>query len=125
MNEVKKAVVVDDDLKVTVLLEKVLSEQGFQVFTTHDGKKALALVESEKPDVLITDILIPGMDGISLCQTIKSDPMLEDIVVIVMTGIYKQASFKAEMKCKPDGFIEKPLDVKQLKSLVLEKLGIE
>ena len=59
----KKAVVVDDDEKVITLIEKTLIRNGFQVFSAHEGQKALELVRREKPQVLITDILQPGLDG--------------------------------------------------------------
>jgi len=124
MSEMKKVVVVDDDRKIIILLEKALTEKGFQVFSAVEGTKALELVKKERPALLISDILQPGIDGISLCQEVKQDPELGDIAVILMTGVYKQASFKTEMNCKPDAFIEKPLDINQLKAMILEELGI-
>lgn len=119
MIESKKVVVVDDDAKVIMLVEKVLTQLGFQVLSASDGNKALELVQKEKPVLLISDILQPGIDGIGLCQGIKEDPQLEAIKVILMSGVYKQASLKREiMGCTPDAYIEKPLEVQQLKDLV-------
>jgi CheY-like chemotaxis protein len=118
MGNEKKAVIVDDDPKVIMLIEKVLIPLGFQVFSAAEGKKALELVKEEKPNLLISDILQPGIDGISLCRLVKSDPESWDIKVILMTGVYKQASFKTQMDCAPDAFIEKPLEVAALTDLV-------
>jgi DNA-binding response OmpR family regulator len=118
MNRLKKVVVVDDDLKVTTLVEKVLTENGFQVFTAAEGKRALELVESEKPDVLVTDILQPGHDGVSLCNLIKKDATLSHIKVIIISGVYNEANFKLLTNCTPDGFIAKPLDAGKLIDLV-------
>ncbi|UCH93568.1 MAG: response regulator [Candidatus Aminicenantes bacterium] len=122
MSESKKIVVVDDDLKVTILVKKKLTEKGFQVFSTNDGTKALELVENEKPDVLVTDILQPGLDGVSLCNSIKNHPTLGDTKVIIISGVYNEANFRLQMDCQPDGFVEKPIDVNQLGDVVMEKI---
>jgi CheY-like chemotaxis protein len=119
MTNDKKIVVVDDDAKVIILVEKVLTELGFRVFSAGEGKKALELVKQEKPALLISDILQPGIDGIGLCQAIKEDPQLEDIKVILMSGVYKGTSLKREiMGAAPDAFIDKPLEIQALKDLV-------
>ena len=118
----KKAVVVDDDEKVITLLEKALIRNGFQVFSALEGQKALDLVRREKPQVVITDILQPGLDGSQLCSTIKNDPELGDIKVIIITGIYTEANFKHQMDCRYDAFIEKPIDMNTLSAVVMEKV---
>jgi CheY-like chemotaxis protein len=119
MTNDKKIVVVDDDAKVIILVEKVLTELGFRVFSAGEGKKALELVKQEKPALLISDILQPGIDGIGLCQAIKEDPQLEDIKVILMSGVYKGTSLKREiMGAAPDAFMDKPLEIQALKDLV-------
>jgi len=119
MSNDRTIVAVDDDAKVIMLVEKVLTDLGFRVLSAGEGKKALELVKKEKPVLLISDILQPGIDGIGLCQAIKEDPQLEAIKVILMSGVYKQASLKREiLGCTPDDFIEKPLAVQQLKDLV-------
>jgi sigma-B regulation protein RsbU (phosphoserine phosphatase) len=123
MSEGKKIVVVDDDLKVTMLVEKALTERGFRVFSTNEGRKALELVEMEKPDVLITDILQPGLDGVSLCNSIKNDPKFSNTRIIIISGVYNEANFRLQMDCRPDGFIEKPIDINQLADVVMEKLN--
>jgi YesN/AraC family two-component response regulator len=91
--------------------------------STDNGKRALDWVKNERPVLLISDILQPGIDGVGLCQSIKEDPQLQDIKVILMSGVYKQTSFKREIVgAAPDGFIEKPLEVQQLENLVEKTL---
>ncbi|NIM18399.1 MAG: response regulator [Candidatus Aminicenantes bacterium] len=119
----KKVVVVDDDEKVIALIEKALIRNGFQVFSALEGQKALELVRKEKPQVLITDILLPGIDGVELCKAVKDDPETSDIKVILITGVYNEASFRLEMNCRADGFIEKPIDIKEFCRLVNEKMN--
>lgn len=123
MSNGKKVVVVDDDIKVIMLVETALTQMGFQVFSADEGKKALELVKKEKPAVLIADILMPGMDGVALCKAVKDDPETGDIKVILITGVYNQASFKLEMNCRADGFIEKPVDIEEFSRLVNETVN--
>jgi two-component system alkaline phosphatase synthesis response regulator PhoP len=123
MLHTKKVVVVDDDEKVITLIEKILIKNGFQVFSALEGQKALELVRREKPDILITDILLPGIDGVELCKAVKHNPETTDIKVILITGVYNQASFQLEMNCRADGFIEKPIDINKLSRLVNEKMN--
>jgi CheY-like chemotaxis protein len=123
MSNGKKVVVVDDDPKVVMLVEKALTQMGFRVFSADEGNKALELVKKEKPAVLITDILLPGIDGVELCKAVKDDPETGDINVILITGIYNRASFKLEMNCRADGFIEKPIDIEELSRLVNETVN--
>ena len=122
MIESKKIVVVDDDLKVTMMMERSLLRRGFQVFSANEGKKALELIKNEKPDVLVTDILQPGLDGVSLSNLVKNDPILGDIKVIVISGVYNEASFKTQMDCRADGFIEKPVDMNHLAELIVKNI---
>lgn len=119
---INKAVIVDDDPKVILVVEKALTQLGFQVFYAYEGKKALELVKSEKPDLLIADILIPGIDGVALCGMVKNDPELDDIKVILITGVYKSPSFRAELDSNADAFIEKPINIEKLADIVMEQI---
>ena len=118
MIENKTAVIVDDDQKIVLMVEKTLKEMGFRVYTAGDGNKALELVTSEKPVLLITDILQPGVDGLALCKKIKNDPGLLNTKVILITGVFSGSSFKLQMDCEPDAFLDKPLDLEKLKKVV-------
>jgi two-component system alkaline phosphatase synthesis response regulator PhoP len=123
MAEAKKAVVVDDDPKIVMLVDKALQRLGYQVFDSADGNMALELVKKEKPQLLITDILLPGIDGVDLCRAVKTDAELQDTKVIMVTGVYNEANFRLEMECSADAFIEKPLDIGKLERLVEEKVN--
>jgi CheY-like chemotaxis protein len=122
MTGFKKAVIVDDDVKVLMLLEKALKNLGFEVFSSENGTKALELCQKERPLLLITDILQPGIDGIGLCQAVKDDPELSHTKIIMITGVYKESNIRMEMNCKSDAFIEKPINIKDLEKVVLEKV---
>lgn len=117
---IRKVVIADDDAKVILVIGEVLADLGFQVFDANEGNKAFELILREKPDLLIADILMPGLDGVALCEKVKRHPELESTKVILMTGVYKNPSFRAELDCNADAFIEKPVDIKQLAGILLE-----
>lgn len=118
MSIMKKVVVVDDDEKVIAQVNSVLGQAGFRVFGAKEGLKALDLVKTEEPEILITDILQPGLDGAQLCQSIAGDPKLSGVKIIVISGVYNESMFKLQMNCRYDAFVEKPIDSQQLTDLV-------
>lgn len=107
----KKAIIVDDDQKITMIIEKALEQMGFQVFSTDNGKKAFQFIIEQKPDLLVTDILQPGMDGVQLGNRIKSEPALQHIKIILISGVFNFSTIKLQMEYQPDAFYEKPIDI--------------
>lgn len=115
----KKIVVIDDDKITLTMLEMVFSRHGFKVFSAQDGAEGYELVQKEKPDILISDMLLPKIHGTELCKKIKETPELKQTKVILMTAVYKGPSFRFEARdCGADDFIEKPLDMKDLLSRI-------
>jgi CheY-like chemotaxis protein len=101
-----KILIIDDDRVTLTMLEMILSRHGYQVLSAKDGAEGLDLATKEKPDAVISDMLIPK---------IRQDPQLKDIKVILMTAVYKGAAFQFEAKDSgADYFIEKPIDTNEL-----------
>ena len=117
-----RIVIVDDDKVTLSMLEGILATHGYVVFSSQDGAEAFELVQKEKPDVLISDMLIPKIHGLDLCKKVKEDPGLKQTKVILMTAVYKGIPFKGEIKdCGADDSVEKPLDTHAL-LVKIEKL---
>lgn len=115
----KKAVIVDDDKTTLIILEKFLLDLGFEVHTAEDGEAAYGLVISEKPDILITDMLLPKIHGVELCRKIKDDIELYKTKIILMTSVYLSEIHRStDMACENDGFLKKPFDFKELKTVI-------
>jgi CheY-like chemotaxis protein len=118
-----KILVVDDDNVTLTMLKMILSRHGYQALSAKDGKEGLDLASKEKPDVVISDMLLPRIHGLDLCKKIKQDPQLKKIKVFLMTAVYKGATFQLEAKsCGADHFIEKPIDTNELLSKLDESL---
>jgi DNA-binding response OmpR family regulator len=119
-----KILVVDDDRATLLLLGGRLVKEGYRVLTAADGEEAWAAAQRERPDLVISDMLLPRMDGISLCRKIKENPDLASTRVILATAVFKQAAFRAEARASgADEFIEKPFDMDIILSRVRALVG--
>src|SRR5947207_12936378 len=85
-----RVLVVDDVAYSRRSLRSVFLSAGYAVLTAEDGQEALEIVGRENPDLVVTDILMPRMDGFQLCRAIKADPKTARIPVIYYTGSYNQ-----------------------------------
>jgi DNA-binding response OmpR family regulator len=111
----KKIVVVEDDAVLLQTLERMLAKSDFQVFSAPDGDIGYERVKKEKPDILISDMLLPKMHGLELCKKVKEHPDLGKVRVILMTAVYKGMRIKQELReAGADDFLEKPINTAEL-----------
>jgi adenylate cyclase len=105
--------VVDDVPQNVRLLEAVLSPKGFRVATASSGAEALDVLSKEHPDVVLLDILMPGMDGYEVCRRIREDPGTAFLPVIMITASGEQEKIRA-IESGADDFVNKPFDQAEL-----------
>ncbi|MFA7300265.1 MAG: PAS domain S-box protein, partial [Sideroxydans sp.] len=96
----------------------LLEEHGYQVTIAADGKHALEAAQAQKPTLVISDIVMPEMDGYELCKAIKSDENLQDIPVILVTTLSDSRDVIRGLECGADNFIRKPYDERYLLSRI-------
>jgi len=82
----KKALIVDDDRGMTDILGKYLANHGFSVLSAYNGAEGLAVIDDAKPDIIITDVEMPGMDGFTFCKKLRENKAAAAIPVIIMSG---------------------------------------
>ncbi len=82
-----RILVVDDILPNVKLLEAKLTSEYYTVLTATSGEEALAKVQSDSPDIVLLDVMMPGMDGFEVCRRIKADPMRAHIPVVMVTAL--------------------------------------
>ena len=107
--------VVEQDPQMRRLERYFLEQAGFTVEFAADGCKGLELARQLLPDIVITEILVMGMDGLSVCRTLKSDPRTRSIVVLVFSIL---AAEERALAAGADAFVRKPLDDQHLVSSV-------
>ncbi|MGB9892796.1 MAG: response regulator [Candidatus Saccharicenans sp.] len=110
-----KVLVADDDSVTRSMISRALESKGFLVIAASDGAEALSLVEKEKPEIVISDLVLPKIDGLSLCSKIKENPELFWVKVILITAVYKTSAMRTEaLSHKADAYLEKPVSVENL-----------
>ncbi|WP_374570907.1 PleD family two-component system response regulator [Phenylobacterium sp.] len=104
-------ILVVDDIEANVrLLEAKLTAEYYEVLTAYDGPTALALAAKEKPDIVLLDVMMPGMDGFQVCRRLKDDPETRHVPVVLVTALDGRADRIAGLEAGADEFLTKPID---------------
>lgn len=106
-----KVLVVDDDTNISELLRLYLEKDGFSVITCEDGKKAIALHNSENPDIILLDIMLPGFDGWQVCREIRKT---SDVPIIMVTAKSETFDKILGLELGADDYVSKPFDAKEV-----------
>ncbi|MEW6658994.1 MAG: response regulator [Thermodesulfobacteriota bacterium] len=110
MNTKSRILLVDDEPVNVALLEAVLVSRGYEVLPARNGPEALDLVREENIDLILLDIMMPGMDGFEVCRRIKGDEYLRDIPIIMLTALHSKEDRIQGIESGADDFISKPFD---------------
>lgn len=118
-------IVVDDDPIVGSLTLELLTDAGYTVRLIQDSLKAQEAIKAERPSLVVLDILMPGLDGLTLLHRLKSDPETEPIKAIVVSGKSFEAEKQRAAQYGAEAFIEKPYDVDQFAAKVKEIMSAQ
>ena len=124
MNETGRVLVVDDTPANIKLLDAVLTPQGYTVVPATSGPDALALVEQETPDLILLDILMPGMDGYEVCRRLRGQPATAHLPIIMITASETNEKIKG-LEAGADDFLPKPFDQAELLARVRSLLRVK
>lgn len=113
-----KVLIVDDDRVIRETIAEILESEGYDIEVAENGKSALEKLEKFKPDVVLTDYLMPEMDGITLCKLIKNNPETIDIGVILITGVNDLDTRVSGLLAGADDFLNKPFMVPELQARI-------
>ena len=102
--------VIDDDPVILELLRVNFEIEGFDVLTAHDGDEGLELAQSNHPDVVISDIMMPRRDGLQLLTDLKGDPRTEGLPVILLSAKAQKSEVQHGLDLGADDYITKPFD---------------
>ena len=123
----KTVLVVDDEEQNRKLLNAILKRKGYNVLEAENGEIALKLIQSSAVDIVILDIIMPGMDGYEVCDRIKTNPNTKDIPVLILTGKGMDEGLAGAAKKKANFYIVKPFDnnvlLTQIENMLKKKEG--
>ena len=116
--------VVDDEFAIAETLQDLLTQEGYRVVCAGNGKEALARMAEGRPDLVLTDLMMPGMGGIELLRAMRADPALKDVPVLVMSSAPRPPAVKeVQAAAQISGFFRKPFDLALLLETVAGLLG--
>jgi two-component system, OmpR family, alkaline phosphatase synthesis response regulator PhoP len=111
----KKVLVVDDDVKTVELVKLYLSRDGYRVITAYDGVEALRLARQSHPDLIVLDLMLPGMDGLEITRTLRSE---SDVPIIMLTAKTTEQDRLTGLSLGADDYVIKPFSPKELAARV-------
>lgn len=110
----QKIMVVDDEECLLKIETMLLTSRGYQVCSLKNGKDALECIEKEPPDLVLLDVMLPGINGFEVCRQIKSNPLTSHIPVILLTAKTGSEDKAMGEKVNADGYITKPFRASML-----------
>jgi two-component system alkaline phosphatase synthesis response regulator PhoP len=114
----RKILVVDDDADLIELLSFNLKKAGFSIGTALDGVDALKKARSIRPDLILLDLMLPGLDGFAVCETLRRDAATASIAIIIVTAFSSELGRLAGLDCGANDYVTKPFSPKTLVSRV-------
>lgn len=120
-----KVLVVDDEPDVVSLIERTLRADGFDVLKAYDGIGALDVIMTEKPDLILLDIMMPMMSGYEVCAQIKSNPQTKDIPVVCLSSAHTADARAQSLKSGAAELITKPFFPNELLAQIRRHLPAE
>src|SRR2546426_5505643 len=107
----KTILVVDDETRITQLARDYLMHAGFAVLTAHDGQTALATVRTDRPDLVVLDLSLPGLDGLDVTRALRKD---SNVPVIMLTARSEESDKLVGLELGADDYMTKPFSPKEL-----------
>ncbi len=108
----KKLLIVDDETDIATSIQYVLTQEGFSTLLAHDGLKAIELVEKEKPDLIILDLMMPGIDGLEVCRRVRSTDRRTPI--LMLTARTSEIDTVVGLELGANDYIAKPVRLREL-----------
>jgi two-component system cell cycle response regulator DivK len=118
----EKILIVDDNELNVRLFSVILQTRGYELRSAVDALEAIALLPHFRPELILMDIQLPGMDGLELTRRIKADPLTRDIVVVAVTAYAMKGDEQRARAAGCDGYVTKPIDTRALPIVIAEHL---
>jgi len=115
--------IADDDAKHRKLLTDVLQAEGYATLTAENGESAIEMARSAKPGLILMDIQMPLIDGVTAVKVLKADPDTQMIPVIAITALAMSDDWKRISAAGFDGYLTKPINIQELRAEVNRRLG--
>lgn len=118
----RSVLLVDDEANISLSLEFMMTRAGYRVRTVANGEAALEAVASERPDLVLLDVMMPKLNGYEVCRRLRSDPALGDLRIVMLTAKGGPVEGEKALALGADAFFAKPFSMVELQRRVAELL---
>ncbi|MCP5095683.1 MAG: response regulator [Chloroflexi bacterium] len=125
VTNVSRVLIVDDEPSARQTMEMLLLREGYDMHFAANGPEALAALNDFPPDVILLDVMMPGMDGFEVCQTLKTDPNWQHVPIILVTALDSKRDLARGLDAGADDFLHKPYNSMELRARVRSMLRIK
>ena len=119
----KKILIVEDEKDIVEMIEYNLKKEGYTILSVMKGEDAVSLAKRERPDLIILDLMLPGIDGFETCKLLKSNEITEQVPIIMLTAKSQEADKVAGLELGADDYITKPFSPRELLARIKVALG--
>jgi DNA-binding response OmpR family regulator len=112
--------IAEDEFNIAALLRDVLEDEGYSVVLAQNGQEALDMLSTTQPALVVTDVMMPLLDGFALCRAMQAHPAHQVIPVIVMSAI---VDLSANVGCRAIAFLKKPFDLQEVIDTITNVIG--
>ncbi|HZU75766.1 MAG TPA: response regulator [Dehalococcoidia bacterium] len=114
-----RVLVVDDEEPILSIVAEVVEDMGHQVLRAVNGREALQVIRATPPEIVLSDVMMPFLNGLDLCRTIKADPATKHIVVVLMSAVPADRGQAVDA----DGFVHKPFSLEDVEAAIEDGLA--
>jgi DNA-binding response OmpR family regulator len=119
-----KILIADDEPNILISLEYLMKREGYEVHIARDGDEALALLQRERPRLVLLDVMMPKKTGFEVCQALRADDALKDTLVLMLTAKGRDTDVAKGLAMGADAYMTKPFSTKELVQKVRELLTV-
>src|SRR3989338_9819931 len=110
----EKILIVEDEKDIIKMLEYNLKKEGFRTISANDGEDAIDLAMREHPDIVLLDLMLPGIDGLEVCKSLKAEKKTKDIPIIMLTAKSQESDKILGLELGADDYVTKPFSPREL-----------
>jgi DNA-binding response OmpR family regulator len=119
----KKVLIVDDEESITAVLQRYVTNAGYDFTTASNGQEALDKIQEDVPDLVLLDLIMPGINGFETCRRIRANEKIKKLPVIIVTALHSQADSADAQACGANAFLVKPINGEELAKRLRHYLG--
>ena len=110
----KRILIVDDEPNIVISLEFLMKREGFEVAVARDGEEGLQAIRSQRPDLVVLDVMMPKLNGFEVCEAVRADRDLDEVRILMLTAKGREAEMKKGLGLGADAYVSKPFSTHAL-----------